>query len=140
MDISTLMSTDMILNIIGYLAAGALAVVVQSAFRRRPSVASAEVDADIATEIAPLKKSKSPRSENERKSVKFVSFGENAEVRRETQEPPSPQTPSVNSRRNRADIIRIARTMLNAGASNENIRSVLPISEAELSLLSATRN
>jgi hypothetical protein len=44
------------------------------------------------------------------------------------------------ARRDRADIIRIAKEMMKAGATAEKIKGVIPISEAELSLLSIGKN
>jgi hypothetical protein len=40
-----------------------------------------------------------------------------------------------NARRNRGEVIRLARQMLNSGTSGEKVKQLLPISEGELSVL-----
>lgn len=50
------------------------------------------------------------------------------------------QNKRSSSRRDRSEIIRVARQMLKAGASQEIIKSVLPVSDEELALLAYGKN
>ena len=135
MDFSSDFVVDMILNIVGYVAAGALSLVIFSMFRKPRAVTSpVTIDKNKQSESV-NQTSASSRIESE---FQFVRFGQ---PRYGTDDPPSSNdghtgSTAVSHRSNRVDIIRIARRMINAGASNEKIRRVLPISEAELSLLS----
>ena len=52
----------------------------------------------------------------------------------------TPRTGPNGERRDRSEIIRIARTMVKAGASDEKIKRLIPISDAELSLLSMSKS
>ncbi len=131
MDISTLMMTDIALNVVGYLAAGALAVLIYSAFKRdkAPAEQPQPEQAAVAPEVT---------RQGDRRKVEFIRFGEMAESDAPDVASILPDDTGIKSRRDRSDIIRVARTMLRAGAPADKIRRVLPISEAELSLLSLT--
>lgn len=131
---------DAILNAVGYLAAGGLSIVIYSIFRGRRKVASlaggsgSETHDDVPDRIASLPE--------EARRVEFIKFDK----------PPGDSDHANNvftghagamtaaSRRNRVEVIRLARKMIEAGASADNVRSVLPISEAELALLSYDTN
>lgn len=135
MDISPQFLTDFLLNFIGYLAAGALAVVVYLFVSRKKAAAP--------TTSTPVGKDHSENDHNaasahqQRRKIEFVSFAEepvSSPVADDVQDPQSGD--DILRRRDRSDVIRVARAMLNAGASTEKIRNLLPVSEAELSLLS----
>ncbi len=135
MDISTLMLTDIALNLIGYLAAGALAVLIYAAFRRdrRQAATSQPAGEEVAEAPAPIRRP-------ERSKVEFVRLGEEADPSAAITGENLHAVDNPQFRRDRSEIFRVAHRMLDAGASQDRIRLVLPISEAELALLNLTRN
>jgi hypothetical protein len=135
MELSQQFLIDMALNVGGYLLAGALGIVVWSLFtRRKPAVANAieEVSVDEAQAGRT-----NEAVESSIRKLEFIKLGSASEPKptatREASE-------GVAERRDRADIIRVARTMLKAGATHEKIKRVIPISEAELSLLTMSKS
>lgn len=125
---------DLFLNMIGYLAAGALVWAVY------PMVASRmkrHTAAPTRPEIQP-----SPPLPVQQPAVapQFMRLHEatpQAETFTVADEKPVERSSVLrpSERRDRVDIIRIAREMLRAGADNRRIQQVLPVSEAELALL-----
>ena len=124
------MLIDWALNLTGYLAAGALPVVIWSILthrRRHPRpvpAASEELQAKPA--VAPSTRRADPRA------CQFVSLAPQAgpETEQSLGDDRGP------GRQDRSDVIRLARQMLRAGASHQRIQQVLPVSAAELALLS----
>ena len=131
MELSHLISqnliTDTLLNLVGYLLAGALWMILYMAIagRRKPATATAGAQSDRAAQNATPGRSSGRR-------IEFVSLASEqdpvklsiaAATRGETQQ------------RNRAEVIRLAREMLHSGTPKENVRSLLPISEGELAML-----
>ncbi len=139
MDISQEFIIDMALNVGGYLIAGAISVLIYSLFAgRRKNVAVAQSSEPIAAEQQAIA---STVAETEKRRVEFIKLGhENATGSAPEGKSESMRETTSSDRRDRAEIIRIARGMLKAGATNERIKRVLPISEAELSLLSMSRS
>ena len=141
MELSQQIIIEVALNIVGYLAAGALSILIYRNFARPAgrNTTSPEVESERAMKSEPLTESAPPRELT--RSVEFINFGTGVSSR-----PASPAKMLSNStvrgganaavRRDRADIIRIAKEMMKAGATAEKIKGVIPISEAELSLLS----
>ncbi len=128
---------DMAVNVVGYLIAGTIGVMIYRLFRRDKGTAGQNT-ASVALE--PTLAAAQPRAHQVTPSrVQFVRFGERKEASREA-EPVMTVTEGGVSRRNRSEIIRVARSMIKAGATYESIRKVLPISEAELSLLSSNNS
>lgn len=129
MDLSHEFLIDLAINAGGYFAAAVLGMVMYSLFGRKKSVGTEPVASAVS--VAAME---SVRRETGK--IEFVRFGERAAA-----EPrPAMRTAATagdtdNGRRNRVDVMDIARKMLNAGASPERIRRVLPVSETELSLL-----
>ncbi len=126
MDISSGFIMDMALETAGYLAAGAFSIVVYSMFgRRRASVAAEVGDREVV---------KTVRTPDRR--IQFVKFGQEDDRSTGTRAASHKEFDSPIARRqSRADIIRIAREMIKAGATGDKIKRVLPVSEAELALL-----
>ena len=134
MDISSGFYVDLFLNLIGYLAAGALVwtvyPMVAPRLRRHPaSLAQPEIQpsrplpGEEPTAAPQFMRLQTPITE----APTFT-----ADDDRPTHKS-SGLRPS--ERRDRVNIIRIAREMLKAGADNRRIQQVLPVSEAELALL-----
>lgn len=131
MDVLNEQVIDIGLTVIGYLAAAGLGMLLYSvmAGRRRSAPALIEVQ-EVVTG--------SRRSEAAcGVDVQYVDL----RARQSTTLPsrassvsPKP-TVGVESRRDRPEIIRLARQMLKAGTPAEMVRRTLPISDAELALL-----
>ncbi|MDF1545006.1 MAG: hypothetical protein P1R58_07885 [bacterium] len=137
MDISQEVLIEVALTLIGYLASGALAIMIYRMVTRPK--ANNQTQESVRTAA---RRTEEPLSETQLEpdrlanSAEFINFGA-----------PSPSAPKLLSsskidyavsraaRRDRADIIRIAREMMKAGATTEKIKGVIPISESELALL-----
>lgn len=142
MDLSNEVLMDLLLNAAGYLAAGGLLLVLYSLFRGRrkapmdpPGSDSRRVDQGPG---------ETGSVAGERRRIEFIKFGKqpcqaDAVGAGEVHLKGAPAMPAT-SRRDRLDVMGLARKMIQAGASAEKIRAVLPISEAELALLSCQRN
>ena len=139
MDISQQFLIDMALNVGGYVLAGLVGVVTYSMLhRRRRSTAPADV---APIEVPAPETTSQPTGETESRRIEFIKLGEHqSEATGRTAAESTPQTGANGERRDRSEIIRIARTMLKAGASDEKIKRLIPISDAELSLLSMSKS
>ncbi len=139
MDISQQFLIDMALNVGGYVLAGALGILLFSMFRRRKEV-SVPVKREPTPEETPAPGG-TGTVVGERRRVEFVRLSrQDAPGASTVKTTDTTGTASVGDRRNRTETIRIARTMLKAGASAEKIKRVIPISDAELSLLSMSKS
>ena len=126
MDLSNDMLIDLGLNIAGFLVAAGLMLVGRSIFSR--SSKPIEATPDIAPVTPPIEKTN--RTLSAREPMDVITFGNNNDVK---------NTGTTEQRRNRAEVIRIAREMIASGTSTDKIRSTLPLSEAELAVLSYER-
>jgi len=129
MDVLNEQVIDIGLRVIGYLAAAALGMLLHSAIRgrRRATVAAGARDASPT----PV------RAELGHPEAQFVSLRnpQNNTVATRTEASASTSALKADSRRDRPEIIRLARQMLKAGTPTEMIRRTLPISDAELAFL-----
>ncbi len=138
MEISQDLIIDVALNAAGYIAAAALALTVFSLFRKKNG-------ATTTAATSPLKADGAVPDWSEPVSVKATRSGAKMEVLSLTDtssEGAGELKPKVENkpdagRRDRSEIIRVAREMLKAGATSEKITSILPISQAEVAMLSA---
>lgn len=138
MDVSQELLIDVGLNLVGYLAAGFLLILIYSLFKksRNPKVAGQLSQSEISCptpsdmKVVPTAE---PASDS---SVEFIKLG-SAEINVDKPARPTVRPPKITEdyRRNRLKIITTARQMLNAGTPENKVKSLLPISEAELSLL-----
>ncbi len=121
------------LNVLGYLVAAALGMLVYSAFLgRRRQPAPVPLSAPVASENeAPAAEPPAPSDVNS--GYEFVDLRQTAtSVERDADEPQPKDKPG---HRDRPEIIRLAREMVKAGTSGEMIKRTLPISDVELALL-----
>jgi hypothetical protein len=126
MEISSGFIMDLVLETIGYLAVGAFSIVVYSMFNRRRITTDTEAEGRelIETATAPERR------------IQFVKFGQKAGRLAGMRDSSRREPDSLGAnRRSRAEIIRIAREMMKAGATSDKIKKVLPVSEAELALM-----
>lgn len=125
---------DIALNAAGYLIAAALGMVIFSLFsRRREPVVAATAETPLPETKATTAKSTEPARPVE--APRFVSLKRSEEGRVAGNSPKTESAPTTSSRRDRVEIIRLAREMVKAGAPHENIKRTLPISDGELALL-----
>jgi hypothetical protein len=120
---------DIGLTVIGYLAAAGLGMLIHSAVSGRRRLAAARVPESVT----PPRQAASVESVG----VQFVdlrsSRGRSEGTEREAHG--QAQAAKTDHRRDRPEIIRLARQMLNAGTPAEMIRRTLPITDAELAWL-----
>ena len=130
---------DLLLNLIGYLAAGALVwtvyPIVKPWLKRRP-VAFLRPEVQPSQPLLvkqPVSAPQFMRLQNSTGEVQPVVAGDNKPTKKSS-------VLRSSERQDRVNIIRIAREMLKAGADNKRIQQVLPVSEAELALLLSMQN
>ncbi len=123
---------DIGLNVLGYLIAGTLGMLVHSTFRGKKTAPAA-----VSAEMTPAEAPPVTKSAAETRNLEFVSFRQRDSVGNdETSSPPEPQPRVDRSKRaDRSEIVRLAREMIKAGTPGEMIKRTLPISEGELALL-----
>ncbi len=142
MDLSQDILMEMILNIVSYLAATGLLLTLYSLLRGRKRVASVSTTHNLMTTDNKSGRSESASSEQHR--IEFIRLGEQLDNADNTStgkaRHKNATMTTAASHRNRIEVVRLARKMIEAGASAERIRAVLPISEAELTLLSYQAN
>ncbi|HVP06961.1 MAG TPA: hypothetical protein VMS71_03890 [Candidatus Acidoferrum sp.] len=134
MTISQDMIIDVALNVAGYLAAAGLLLIIGSLFRRTPKRAKAT--APVTESVAQDTLSRTERT-TERRRLEFVNLKSDT-ARPEDQSRPVQKAGREDIgayRRNRVEVMRLAREMLEAGSTRERVRETLPISEGELALL-----
>jgi len=121
MGISQEILSDAALNVVGYLIAGALLTLLYSSFTNRSGKKTAAATAN------PAPGSGETPIPNGTRRVEFVDL-RSVSTNRSAAE-------SQNRQRNRAEVMRLAREMLQSGTPRDNVRNLLPISEGEMALL-----
>lgn len=135
MDVTIDQLIDVALNMAGFMAGGALMMVLASMFRRRQPHQAAVPAAVKPIDPAPVEKPRPAKTVPTR--MQFIKFGETAVSR-----PTERRSAAVGSktstpvRRNREEVIRLAREMIAAKQPKDKIARSLPVSEAELAMLS----
>lgn len=125
MDFSSTIIWDVVLNATGYIAAGALSVVLYSwvAGRGRHGHKDTQPVELPLVDTGGTDRSAQPAP---KPSLQFINLV------------PSPSVPrkAAGTQRGRAEVFGRARRMIKEGASPEAVKAALPVSEAELALLS----
>jgi hypothetical protein len=135
MELSQDLIIEVALNAVGYIAAAGLVLTLLSLLRRTRSETEAS-PGSIATAAPDGPVAATDRKPAGASQLEFVKFSDNSSAGAEARKAENAEKPD-GSRRDRSEIIRVAREMLKAGATHEKITSILPISQAELALLSA---
>jgi len=132
MDVWNKQVVDIGLAVIGYLAAAGLGMLLYSALAGRRK----RVKAETATRRA-HSEGGTPRPAELEPQVQFVDLRPRPDSapRRAEQTSPDGTVSSRDGRRDRAEIIRLARQMLKTGTPSEMIRRTLPVTEMELTFL-----
>ncbi len=138
MDISSEFMMEALLNVTGYLAAGALAVVLY-AMRRRRTAPAAAIPEKETTKAKPAVAA--PADGETMPTPQFINLlGETPASTGAATNSGSTQSLAERYHSSRRDIVKMAREMLADGASPDKVQRALPISEAELSLLGLEKN
>ncbi|MEW5993424.1 MAG: hypothetical protein AB1744_03415 [Candidatus Zixiibacteriota bacterium] len=139
MEVSNAMWIDLVLNLIGFLAAAAALLVLQSMWRDRRR---ARTEAVTPQSVSGAEAVNAGRS-GDRRRLEFIRLGETAppagQSEMSTKDPTSTPRLTAAQRRDRLEIIKLARRMLDAGATTDRVKAVLPLSDGELALLSNGR-
>lgn len=138
MELSQEFLIDMAINALGYLFAGVISVLLYAMLQKKKSTVELDeiVEDSAMYEQAAAEKKANIETTSNRK-VEFITFGNNHQESIEKQ-PVIKNDISQgqnNGRMNRKEVINLAKKMLLAGASNEKIKKILPVSESELALL-----
>ena len=121
---------DVGLNALGYLIAGGLGVLMHSVVQQRRLRRAATP----AVPAAPITLTTRPAISDPNPNLEFVSFGADVPTTDAPTESEAATLPG-SSHRNRREIIRLAREMLEAGTGGDQIKRTLPISQSELALI-----
>ncbi|MCD6249731.1 MAG: hypothetical protein J7J98_05300 [candidate division Zixibacteria bacterium] len=136
MDVISDRFIDIGLNALGYLIAGGLGMFLHTVIQERRQ---RSIVARKAMTIAEGPELKPAVTGNSDKGVEFVSLRTKTPVETivatGTATLPDATSPNNSPYRNRREIIRMAREMLDAGTAGKKIRDTLPISQSELALL-----
>ncbi len=124
---------DVGLSVAGYLAAGALWMVLYSLFTGRsnarvaaPALAGGNSSASAGSAIGDAVR--------EKRKLQYVDLRGSTAVA--SPAVAAPETPRAEQqRRNRVQVIKLAREMLQDGRTQDQVRDLLPISEGELAML-----
>ena len=137
MELSNDLVIELALNVIGYLAAGGLTLVLYSLIQRRQGVVPRSDSGESGVVSAGGRNVDGSCGPTH--GMEIIMFDDrtpaSAEPNRPDQAITSPGRQPAGARRDRAEVMRLARKMIQAGASVQRVRSVLPLSEAELALL-----
>ena len=140
MELSQDLIIDVALNAAGYIAATALALTVFSLFRKKNGASTTtatspqKTDGAVPDWSAPI----SVKTTRSGAKMEFLNLSDNSSEGAGELKPKVEDRPD-GDRRDRSEIIRVAREMLKAGATSEKITSILPISQTEVAMLSAGR-
>ena len=138
MDVSVEQLIDTGLNVAGFLAAGGLMLVLISLFRPRQSAEAeqkmpAAAKATAQSEAAPVSEAVA-RPEAPSAKLTFVSFDQSAAATPAT----TPKRREAGPREDRrAEVIKLARTLIAERQSEQVTARQLPLAEAELAMLSS---
>ncbi len=126
MDVWNSTKIDLALQMIGYLAACGLGVIMYSFLRPAKRVNIAAANRAVSAETRP-----EPRQRPDESTAEFISLG------RPSAKAASSRSTSIQSggRRNRAEVLDLARRMIRAGADEDVIRRTVPVSDGELAML-----
>ncbi|RKX22782.1 MAG: hypothetical protein DRP35_01090 [Candidatus Zixiibacteriota bacterium] len=121
------------LNALGYIIVSIFSIMVYSMFKRQNKTIT-NAENKLAINEINSDKGKILKNKNVSDNVNFISF----DTSRNANNIANEEAKNNTARRDRSQIIRIAREMIKAGANEKKIMSLLPISEAELAILNMT--
>jgi hypothetical protein len=132
----------MLINLGGYFIAGILGAVFYAVIFKSKKHKEQPVLADMKNNQPAIQNTASRAALNTNTKIEFIKLGEQkSRLSEQVQRNLPSGRKSIGSRReNRMEIINLAKTMLKTGASFENIKKVLPVSDTELNLLQLKNN
>jgi hypothetical protein len=133
MEVSQDQLISLALNFVGYIAAGALWMVIFSFYRDRKK-AGAAVRGPAAEPVVTKAVPETVKPAREKTNVEFVSLTRSTGQAAAATVDPAPVVGGQN-RRNRAEVIKMAQEMLKANVNSEKIKHTLPITEGELAMI-----
>ncbi len=136
MDVISEQLMDAGLNALGYLVAGGLGMLVYSVFRSRRRVPAVQA---VGTESQPQPQ---PTKKTQDKKVEFINLlsSDSSRAARSSSGNVGSASSAGTGRRDRTEIVRLAREMIKAGTPHEMIKRTLPITDGELALLRTGNN
>ncbi len=138
MELSQEFLIDMAVNALGYLFAGVISVLLYAMFQKKKSTVELdELVEDSAMHTQSTVETNANLKTTSNKKVEFITFGNNQQesIKKQPVIKYDISQEQNNGRMNRKEAINLAKKMLLAGASNEKIKKILPVSESELALL-----
>ena len=120
---------DLALNVGGFLAAGALWTVLYALFTR-PSSRGRSAQNDVPAEASAASAAIGD-AVRQKRSPQFIDLTTGSRASELGKNASAPDQ----YRRNRSEVIRLARAMLKDGRSQQQVRDLLPITDGELALL-----
>ncbi|MEA2031763.1 MAG: hypothetical protein U9N55_09270 [candidate division Zixibacteria bacterium] len=126
MDISNNLLIDLLLNLAGFIVAGALFLTIYSIFkhRKKPKISSSKKTLEVNLEAD---EKPAVRKSFQTGAGEFIRFSEKHEL--------DGKPNNSNGQYRRTLSIQKAREMIKEGAADAEIRSAVPVSEAELAVL-----
>ena len=145
MELSQEFLIDMAINAGGYLLAGLISVFLYSLFqKKKPNIKIDETVDEVTFSQAKPEPTgaKNYTEQSSTRKVEFITFGSEVKNQRLKPEPVQRTLTEINTngRMSRKEAINLAKKMLEAGATPEKIKKVLPVSDSELALLSLNIN
>jgi hypothetical protein len=137
MDVRPDQLIDMSLTAAGLLAAGGFCVVVYSMFGRRRTVSASTPEAELPG--MPVPQTYPSASQSRRNTIEYVSLSTPPRSVAEAAISDADQA-DLRRRRNRTDIIRQARQMIERGAATTDITQSLRMTDGEVALLRQDNN
>ncbi|KAA3637814.1 MAG: hypothetical protein DWP97_00105 [Calditrichaeota bacterium] len=133
MDFSQEFLMDMAINGAGFLTAALIGMVFYALFSKKKAPIQQEVIEGAHTKLSEAKQTIPPVQKQNVSNVKFIQLGSSDH---EIEQVSHAKKESVPQKISRKEVIQLARKMLDAGSTTENIKRILPVSDAELALLS----
>jgi hypothetical protein len=134
MDVSTQTLIDTALNVAGFIAAGGLLLLLATYFKERSAKASSNPS---GARPDPDPEEETVSATNTDDNYQFVSLTPDIMPQKPDRTTEAKPDPSSGRKRDRREVIRMAREMIAAKQSTKDIQSRLPVTNAELALLSA---
>ena len=133
MDFSQEFLLDMAINGAGFLTAALIGMVFYALFSNKKAPQQQEV---VQENNSKLSKSTQTIPTVQRQNVSNVKFIQLGSTGSEGEHVTHVKKEAAPARASRKEVIQLARKMLDAGSTTENIKRILPVSDAELALLS----
>ncbi len=142
MELSPQIINDLFINFGSYFIAGVLGALFYAVIFSKRKIKNVTVTSTQNIKTSQTNNDNSELIPTMNRNMEFFNLGENkSRLPEQVQKNLSENRKTIGSRRqNRLEIINLAKTMLKTGATKDNIKKVLPVSEAELNLINMNNN